>query len=249
MLYVDIEKKLSCFTLKVRFECDKLPLSLLGPSGAGKSVTLRCIAGIERPDKGRIVLDDTVLFDSEKRINLPPQKRRVGYLFQDYALFPNMTVWENIKAGMKNTPRNEREKKAEDLLRKFRLSHLRSARPATLSGGEKQRTALARIFASEPKVLLLDEPFSSLDTDLKWELEDELKLRFKDFDGDIVIVSHYIDEVLELCDHVVRIRDGASDDPVNVRDYYQTVLRSERMGRVTVSKKRIEWLDYDERSL
>ena len=167
MLSVNIEKKLDLFTLQADFSCDSGSLALFGASGAGKSMILKCIAGIEKPDKGIIKMNDNVLFDSERHINLPPQKRRIGYLFQDYALFPNMTVMQNIQTGMRNIPTHERKEKALDLIKMFRLEGLDHKRPATLSGGEKQRTALARIFASSPEVLLLDEPFASLDTHLK----------------------------------------------------------------------------------
>ena len=138
-------------------------MALLGASGCGKSVTLKCIAGIMTPDRGHIILDGETLFDSEKHINLSPQKRRVGYLFQQYALFPNMTVLQNIQCGIRPGSRAERRRRAEEQLRRFRLEGLEKKYPAQLSGGQQQRTALARILASEPRAILLDEPFSALD--------------------------------------------------------------------------------------
>ena len=242
MLYVDIEKRLSSFDLRIKFETDKDPLGLLGASGAGKSYTLKCIAGIEKPDKGRIILNGRTLFDSEKKINLPPQKRKVGYLFQEFALFPNMTVLQNIKAGLHREERANREKIACDLIERFHLEGLQNVRPATLSGGEKQRTALARIFASQPDVLLLDEPFSSLDTFLKWELEEEMKKIFREFGGDVVIVSHEIDEVFELCGEVVRIKDGTSQEMINVKDFYDIILQENKNVRISLSKEKEKML-------
>ena len=140
-LYVDIEKKCGDFLLKVKFTAEKEVLGLLGASGCGKSMTLKCIAGIEKPDRGVIRLDDKVFFDSEKRIHLPVQKRRVGYLFQDYALFPNMTVLQNILCGAGD------RKKASEYVKRFFLEGKEQLYPAQLSGGQKQRTAMARMLA------------------------------------------------------------------------------------------------------
>ena len=167
-LYVDIEKKCGDFLLKVKFTAEKEVLGLLGASGCGKSMTLKCIAGIEKPDKGVIRLDDKVFFDSEHRINLPVQKRKVGYLFQDYALFPNMTVLQNIMCGAKD------RKKAEEYAIRFSLEGKENLYPSQLSGGQKQRAAMARMLSGEPKILMLDEPFSALDNYLKMQLEREL---------------------------------------------------------------------------
>ena len=218
MLLVDIEKRLSSFTLKVRFETEKDILALLGASGAGKSVTLKCIAGIETPDKGKIILNGRTLFDAEKKVNLPPQKRNVGYLFQEYALFPNMNVRQNIMTGLHKEKENERKALAEEIIKNFHLEGLETQRPATLSGGERQRVALARIFASKPEVLLLDEPFSSLDSFLGWELSLELKNTIADFDCDVVMVSHNINEVTRMCDTVSVISDGTAQTKQNVRE-------------------------------
>ena len=240
MLYVDIEKRLSNFTLRANISITDKRTALLGASGAGKSMTLKCIAGIARPDSGRIVLDDTVLFDSEKRIDLPPQKRNVGYLFQDYALFPNMTVLQNIIAGLHHLPRKERESQARELIDSFHLFGLEDKRPDTLSGGEKQRVALARTLAANPKVILLDEPFSSLDTELKWELEDELQLRLQDFSGNMLMVTHNIDEAIELCDSVYTIVRGTVSEPQAIREYYNNILSKNNNTRITLSKERAE---------
>ena len=165
-LSVDIRKKLGNFDLNVQFEARQEHLALLGASGCGKSVTLRCIAGILTPDEGKIVLDGVTLFDSAARINLPPQKRQVGYLFQQYALFPNMSVRQNIAAAVREASR--RKTVTDEKLRQFRLEEVADQKPAQLSGGQQQRTALARILASEPKVILLDEPFSALESYLQY---------------------------------------------------------------------------------
>ncbi|WP_405341429.1 ATP-binding cassette domain-containing protein [Ruminococcus sp.] len=225
MLYVDIEKRLDRFTLKANFRCDHSTLALFGASGAGKSMTLKCISGIEKPDKGVIQLNDRVLFDSEKHIDLPPQKRRVGYLFQEYALFPNMTVSGNIMAGMRKLPKNKRELKLCELIGQFQLEGLENRRPDSLSGGEKQRVALARIFASSPEVLLLDEPFSSLDTLLKYQLIPYIRGIIRDFGGETILVSHDIDEVRQLCAEVSPITDGITREIIHTEAYYQQIKK------------------------
>jgi len=164
-LKVNIKKRLGNFNLDVAFETERGVFAILGASGCGKSMTLKCIAGIETPDEGRIELNGRILYDSAKKINLTPQKRRVGYMFQDYALFPNMTVEQNIKAGMGKHPEEE---KVRSYINRFRLEGMEKHYPAQLSGGQKQRVAMARMIASEPDILLLDEPFSALDSYLKW---------------------------------------------------------------------------------
>lgn len=223
MLYVDIEKRLDRFMLKAKLQCDHNTLALFGASGAGKSMTLKCISGIETPDRGVIQLNDRVLFDSEKHIDLPPQKRRVGYLFQEYALFPNMTVSGNITAGMRKLPKNEREQKLKELIGQFKLRGLENRRPDSLSGGEKQRVALARIFASSPEVLLLDEPFSSLDTLLKYQLIPYIRDIIRDFGGETILVSHDTDEVRQLCAEVSPITEGVTQEIIDTETYYQQI--------------------------
>lgn len=211
-LSVDIRKKLGSFHLDVRFEAEQgTPLALLGASGCGKSVTLRCIAGILKPDEGRITLDGTVLYDSAAGIDLPPQRRRVGYLFQQYALFPNMTVRQNIAAAVPN--RQERNVQTVELLRRFRLEEVASQRPWQLSGGQQQRCALARILASAPRAILLDEPFSALDGYLQDQLEVELAQTLEQFSGPVVWVSHDRGEVFRNCPQVC-VMDRGTSQPV-----------------------------------
>ena len=207
-LYVDIEKKLGSFHLRAKFEVDGETLALLGASGCGKSMTLKCIAGIEKPDRGQIILDGETLFDSEKHIDLPPQKRRVGYLFQQYALFPNMTAEQNILCCIRSGTRAEKRRALAEAVRMFRLEGLEKKLPAQLSGGQQQRVALARILCSRPKAILLDEPFSALDGFLKWNLELELSDLLSRFDGPIVWVSHDLGECRRNCSQVCVMENG-----------------------------------------
>jgi molybdate transport system ATP-binding protein len=165
-LEVKIKKRYKDFSLDVSLETKGEYLGILGASGSGKSLTLKCIAGVETPDEGKIVLKGRVLFDSENNINIKPQSRNIGYMFQNYALFPNMTAEENIGVGLKLT-KKEKKKRVKELLSLFRLEDMGHKYPAQLSGGQQQRVALARIIAYEPDVLLLDEPFSALDSKLK----------------------------------------------------------------------------------
>ncbi len=199
-LYVDIEKRLGDFRLRARFETQGGTLGLLGASGCGKSMTLKCIAGVERPDRGAIVLDGEPLFDSEKKIDLPPRKRGVGCLFQDSALFPNMTVGQNILCGLhRERDREKRTKELNEALRLCRLEGLEGLRPHQLSGGQRQRAALARILVSRPRVLLLDEPFSALDAHLRDKLQLEVRELLAGFGRDAVLVTHSRDEVYHMC--------------------------------------------------
>ena len=211
-IYVDIEKTLGDFHLKMAFEAGNETLALLGASGSGKSMTLKCIAGIETPDRGRIVADDVVLFDSEKHINLTPQQRHTGLLFQNYALFPNMTVLQNIRAGANREPdRKKREAMVAAIMDSFGLTSLAHHLPSQLSGGQQQRTALARILVSNPNILLLDEPFSALDNHLRFRLEQEVRQLIGRFGKTVVLVSHDRDEVFRLSDSIAVVSDGSID--------------------------------------
>lgn len=209
---VDIKKNLGSFTLDVQFSAENTVLALLGGSGCGKSLTLRCIAGIEKPDSGRIVIDGVTVFDSENHIDLPPQKRQVGLLFQNYALFPNMTVEENIACGLREKlPKGEKNSRVAQLVRRFHLEGLEKHLPAQLSGGQKQRAALARMLIGEPKLIMLDEPFSALDSYLRWELERELLRTLSEFPGTVLFVSHDRDEVYQICDEIAVYKNGSID--------------------------------------
>lgn len=216
-LKVNIKKRLGNFNLDVAFETERGVFAILGASGCGKSMTLKCIAGIETPDEGRIELNGRVLYDSAKKINLTPQKRRVGYMFQDYALFPNMTVEQNIKAGMGKHPEEE---KVRSYINRFRLEGMEKHYPAQLSGGQKQRVAMARMIASEPDILLLDEPFSALDSYLKWELEQEMRDMLAEVQKPVLFVSHNRDEVYRLCSVVSCIDHGKMEVIEKTKEFF-----------------------------
>lgn len=208
-IYVDIQKNFGSFRLDVRLEAENETLALLGPSGSGKSLTLRCIAGIERPDAGRIVIDGRTVFDSATRTDLSPQARHIGMVFQDYALFPNMTVLNNIRAGAKReASRIERQRLATEAAERFRLGGLLDRFPDTLSGGEQQRVALARALVSNPQVLLLDEPFAALDSHLRHRLEAELRQTIRTFGKTVLFVSHNRREVFRLADNIAVMHEG-----------------------------------------
>lgn len=219
-LLVEIQKDFGAFRLQVQFETDGGPLALLGASGCGKSVTLRCIAGILKPDEGRISLDGETLFDSAAGIDLPPQRRRMGYLFQQYALFPHMTVRQNVAAAVRD--RAGRAALVSELLGRFQLEDAANLRPRQLSGGQQQRAALARILASRPRALLLDEPFSALDSYLRYQLELELAETLDRFPGPVVWVSHSRDEVFRNCRRVCVIDRGRSQPVVSLAELFHS---------------------------
>ena len=223
-LAVDIRKRLGSFSLDVSFEVTdpREVLALLGPSGCGKSLTLKCVAGVETPDEGRITLNGRTLFDSEARVSLPPRLRRVGYLFQQYALFPTMTVEQNIGSGAVGVSRRERARRVAEQVRRFHLEGLERLRPAQLSGGQQQRVALARILAGDPELILLDEPFSALDGHLRWELELMLQDTLRAFPGGAVYVSHNRDEVYRLCDTVCVVSGGRSEPKLTIPELFST---------------------------
>lgn len=236
-LSVNIEKRIGRFHLKSEFESGDETLAILGASGCGKSMTLKCIAGIETPDKGRIELNGHVLFDSDKKINVPARLRKTGYLFQDYALFPNMSVAQNIACGIPK----ERDiaEVVKEKISTFYLGGLEKHYPYQLSGGQQQRVALARILASEPLLLMLDEPFSALDSFLKWQLELEIIKVRETFSGSMLFVSHNRDEVYRLCDRIAVMEDGKTQEVLCKRDLYtkpQTLSTALLSGCKNISK-------------
>ena len=214
MIEVNIQKSFGDFVLNVSFTAGNEVLALLGGSGSGKSMTLRAIAGIVTPDRGRIVVDDVVFFDSEKKINLSPQQRQVGLLFQNYALFPTMTVLENVMTGVRTGSRAEKRATAEEALSRFQLGDLRDRLPHALSGGQQQRAALARILVGNPRILMLDEPFSALDSHLRDRLEREVLSLIRDFCGTTLLVSHSRDEVFRMADRIA-VYDGGHIDAID----------------------------------
>ena len=206
-LSIDIKKKFPNFTLDMHFSLSGRRVGILGASGCGKSMTLRSIAGIFQPDEGRIVLGDRVLYDSARRVDLKPQVRNIGYLFQNYALFPNMTVRENIMAGLSGS-KNAKMARANEMIAKFGLSSLEDRLPGQLSGGQQQRCALARIMAYRPDVILLDEPFSALDWYLRDRMQRELYDMLKDYEGMVIMVSHDRDEIYRFSEELLIVDAG-----------------------------------------
>ncbi len=207
-LEVSFKKKLGSFQLDVSFASGTERVGLLGASGCGKSMTLKCIAGIETPDSGRIVINGRTVFDSKRNINVPPQQRRTGFLFQNYALFPHMTVERNIMLVLHRLQRSERERKTAEILERFGLTDCARLRPRQLSGGQQQRAALARMMVLEPEIIMLDEPFSALDFFLKHRIENELLELLKDFHGTLLFVSHNRDEIYRICTQMQIISRG-----------------------------------------
>ena len=199
---VKIHKKLGEYELDVHWKSTKKRIGILGASGSGKSLTLKSIAGIEHPDQGHIQIGDHVLYDSDSRICLKPQKRNVGYMFQNYALFPTMTVEQNVGAGLAGNKKKKQEQ-VQKMIRHFRLEGLEKRLPRELSGGQQQRVALARIMAYEPSVILLDDPFSALD-----RLQQEMMELLSDYDGTVILVSHSRDEIYRFSEELLVIDDG-----------------------------------------
>ncbi|MBF2084356.1 sulfate/molybdate ABC transporter ATP-binding protein [Thermoleptolyngbya sp. C42_A2020_037] len=212
-LLVDIQKRLPSYTLNVAFSAEREPLGILGGSGSGKSMTLRCIAGIETPTSGTIVLNNRILYDSRKGINLPSRDRRVGFLFQNYALFPHLTVAQNIAYGLNKRQGSKQEKRelvqtVEAQLGRVQLAGFGNRYPHQLSGGQQQRVALARALAPNPDILLLDEPFSALDTHLRSELEKQLIKTLADYNGITLFVSHNLEEAYRVCQRLLVLSSG-----------------------------------------
>lgn len=232
-LEVNIKKSLGKFKLEVEFNSDNNHIGILGASGCGKSMTLKCIAGIENPDEGRITLDGKVLFDSKKKIKLLPQKRKVGYLFQNYALFPNMTVYKNI--GITKAE----DEKIVSLIKKLHIEGLEDRYPSQLSGGEQQRVALARILAYEPEIIILDEPFSAMDGYLKEQLQREMETILSEYKGKVIMVSHDRNEIYRFSHELMVMDEGhvvIFDDKEKIFSNPQFVQAARLTGYKNISK-------------
>jgi molybdate transport system ATP-binding protein len=208
LLEVSLKKSLPEFKLDIAFSVNQEILAILGPSGSGKTMTLQCIAGLMRADKGYIRLNDTILLDSAKGIRLIPQKRRVGFVFQNYALFPHLNVEDNIAYGISHLSKEERKTKVSDLLEKMHISNLGKRYPRQLSAGQQQRVALARAIVPGPEVLLLDEPFSALDSQVKERLELELMNLQHFYQGNILFVTHNLAEGYKLASKIAVYDSG-----------------------------------------
>ena len=204
-LFVDIEKKLGSFHLRTKLEVESEKLALLGASGCGKSMTLKCIAGIEKPDKGKIILDGVTLFDSEKHIDLPPQKRQVGYLFQQYALFPWKTVLENVEMNgkFKGVSKKQRREEAMEYIKLVGLEGFEKSYPAQLSGGMKQRVGIARAYATNSDIILMDEPFGALDAQTRYQMQEEILRIWEQKKVTIVFITNNVEEAVTLGDRIV----------------------------------------------
>jgi molybdate transport system ATP-binding protein/molybdate transport system permease protein len=207
-LEVQIAKQLPNFALDVSFTAGDAPLGILGPSGAGKTMLLRCIAGLEQPNRGRIDLNGRVLLDTQARIRVPARDRRVGLLFQHYALFPNRTVAENVAFGLRNLPAEEQSRRLAALIERTHARGLESRYPRELSGGEQQRVALARALSIEPEALLLDEPLSALDTHLRSQVEAQLQETFAAYRRPALVVTHNIEEAYRLGEQLLVLAGG-----------------------------------------
>jgi molybdate transport system ATP-binding protein len=208
MLEICLRKRLSSFTLEIDLHAEAGLTVLFGPSGSGKSMTLRAVAGLMRPDAGRIVVAGRVLFDAQAGINLPPQQRRVGFVMQDYALFPHMTVAENVAYGLAGRPRDEVRRAVAEMLHLMELDGLEARRPAQLSGGQQQRVALARALVTRPQVLLLDEPFAALDATLREQLRHELQTIQRHFRIPTLFVTHDLAEAYFLAERMAVVDEG-----------------------------------------
>lgn len=217
---VRIKKQLGTFRLDIEFKSDSRRIGILGASGCGKSLTLKSLAGIEHPDEGRIVLNGKVLFDSERKVSVKPQVRRVGYLFQNYALFPTMTVEQNIAVGLTGK-KADVMRRVGQMVERFQLAGLEKRLPGELSGGQQQRVALARILAYEPEVILLDEPFSALDAYLRDQMQRELMEMLKDYQGIAIMVSHSRDEVYRMSEELLVLDKGKIAGQGNTKKLFE----------------------------
>ena len=253
-LLVDIHKQLVSYPLEVAFHLQGKVLGILGSSGSGKSMTLRCIAGMEKPKKGKIVLNGRVLFDSARRINLPMRERRVGFLFQNYALFPHLTVAQNITYGLTKLPEDEIQQRLATQLKELRISGLENRYPHQLSGGQQQRVALARALAIKPEVLLLDEPFSALDTYLRHQLQEQLIETLSTYSGVTLFVTHNLEEAYEVCQQLLVMSQGqiiANDDKQNIFAHPNSYTVAQLTGcknfspATVVSANQVKALDWD----
>ena len=240
---VRIHREFDDFKLDVQFQSESRRIGILGASGCGKSLTLKSIAGIERPETGKIESAGKVFFDSAKKIWMPPQERNVGYLFQNYALFPTMTVEKNIGIALR-CGKKEKEKKVRDMIDRFSLQGLEKKLPGQLSGGQQQRTALARIMIYEPDMILLDEPFSALDSYLKEQTQRECLELLQDYPGTVILVSHSRDEIYRFSEEVLVMDGGKAIIQKTVKELFahpQKVAAAKMTGCNNIEE--IVWKD------
>ena len=208
MIAAKIRKKLAGFTLDVELTASAGVTVLFGASGAGKTLTLDCIAGFQRPDEGRILLDDAILYDGAAGVNVRPQRRRCGYVFQNYALFPHLTLKQNLAFAADRLPRLERHRRINEMLEKFKLGEVADRKPDQLSGGQQQRCSIARALIGDPALLLLDEPARGLDAPLRADLYEVIRQVRRDFDIPVLLVTHDLGECFELGEEMFILREG-----------------------------------------
>jgi molybdate transport system ATP-binding protein len=236
----------AAFSLDLEFETGARTTVLFGPSGAGKTLTLDCIAGFVRPDQGRILLDDDLLFDAPAGVHLSPQRRHCGYVFQNYALFPHMTLRQNLEFAAERRPRLERHRRVTDMIERFRLGDVAGRRPHEVSGGQKQRCSIARALIGAPRVLLLDEPARGLDAPLRAEFYDVLRQVGADFGTPILLVTHDLEECFELGDLMLVMRGGRlaqSGPPRAVVDKPANIEVARLLGLYNLLPAEIQALD------
>jgi molybdate transport system ATP-binding protein len=236
----------AAFSLQVEIKTPSGTTALFGPSGSGKTLTLDCIAGFVRPDEGRILLDDRILFDAQTHVNVPPRERRCGYVFQNYALFPHMTLRGNLAFGAEMWPRLERHRKIGEMLEKFRLTDLAGRKPHELSGGQKQRCSIARALIGGPKILLLDEPAAGLDVPLRTEFYEIIRQVRAEFAIPMLLVSHSVEECFELADEMLVMREGQivqSGSPAKVCDRPANLDVARLLGIYNILPVEIRTLD------
>lgn len=254
-LFVDIEKYLPGFNLSVTFNCQNQPLGLLGASGSGKSLILRSLAGVETPSRGRIVLNGRILFDSEKGINLPSRQRHIGFVVQNYALFPHLTVAENIAFSLpKNLSKKVIKQQIANQLELVQLLGMENRYPHQLSGGQQQRVAIARALASRPEALLLDEPFSALDTHLRAQLERQMIKTLSNYDGVTIFVTHNMDEAYRICENLLVMEKGraiANNSKQKIFEQPDSVSLAKITGcknfsrAIIINNQQLEAIDWD----
>ena len=241
MVELEIKKQYGKFRLDVAFKSEKKRIGILGASGCGKSLTLKSIAGIERPEKGRIVIDGVTLFDAGKKIFLKPQKRKVGYLFQNYALFRYMTVYDNVAFGLKvqKADKKKIDARVRELIKLVGLEGLEKRYPSQLSGGQRQRVAFARALAPNPQVLLLDEPFAAIDAKIRQELRSWLKEMIGKLGITSIFVTHDQDEAIEVADEIIITNAGRIEQkgtPIGVYRNPETAFTASFFGQPSVLK-------------
>jgi molybdate transport system permease protein len=241
---IDVGKTLDAFSLEVKFGAGKGAVGLLGASGAGKSMTLRMIAGIVTPDSGRIELNGRVLYDGAAGLNLPAARRKIGFVFQDYALFPRMTVAENVGFGLSALPRPERRKRVESQLEQMHIAELAGRYPAEISGGQRQRVAIARSMAINPDALLFDEAFAALDPHLRRQMEEQLRETLSDYNGPVIFVTHDMEEAFRFCRDLLVLDAGrviASGPRQQLFERPRTVVAAQLTGcKNIVAARRVD---------